>query len=140
MKNLKLTFALVWVALTVAGALNHTLVRGFLAPTGLYHVLPNLRYGYVMFNRNPVEIPVISYRTAAGEWKNVKELVATPAPFYKTTRTAVNVWIDAEYLVHLCRVQPQAETLFKADFYQSPGQAPVDTRLMPCENGVLRGL
>lgn len=138
--KLRLAAAGVWLALTVLGALNHTLIPGLLAPTGLYDVFPNLRYGYVMFNKNPTEVPIISYRREDGTWGPADELVATPAPFYKTTRMSVNLWIDQRYLAYLCRRQPLPETTFRVEFYRTPGRHVIDSRLLACAHGELRGL
>jgi hypothetical protein len=49
--NARRGFALAWVLLGLAGALNHTIA---MKPIGERFdlVLPHLRYGYVMFNAN----------------------------------------------------------------------------------------
>ena len=97
MKPARRAFVIIWIALGVLGALNHTVFG-----RSLDLVLPHLKYGYVMFNDNPREVPVFEYAGADGVRHNLADLVATPAPTYKRARVAIDLILKPDYLREIC--------------------------------------
>ena len=86
-----------WIALTVAGALNHTVFdRRFDL------LFPHLKYGHVMFNSNPRDVDVLSYLDENGAQHDLADLMETPAPGYRRARLAITVVTKPDYLAELC--------------------------------------
>jgi len=96
------TFVAVWIALGCAGAVNHTIAEKVLGHR-FDLVLPHLRYGYVMFNRNPRTVEVYEYTRSGGARHDLADLLVTPAPGYKTARLAVDLAFQPRYLAEVCR-------------------------------------
>ena len=97
-------FVVAWVMLGIAGALDHTIAeRVFGERFDL--LLPQLKCGYVMFNKNPHTATVYEY-TRAGAPDGVRhplhELVRTPAYGYAAARLAINVTAEPMYLKEVC--------------------------------------
>jgi hypothetical protein len=94
-------FVTAWVAIGLAGALNATIAERLLG-TQLDLRLPQLEYGFVMFNRNAHEVTVYSYVGPDGARRPLSELVSTPAPGYADARLAVNLLLRPDYLQEVC--------------------------------------
>lgn len=99
--SLRRAFVVAWIALGVAGALNHTVAPRLFGATADLG-LPHLRYGYVMFNKNPTRVPVFTYAHAGGERHDLADLDPRPAPGYARARSAVDAQIAPLYLRDLC--------------------------------------
>jgi len=94
-------FVAVWVLLGLAGALDHTVAEKVLGErVELY--LPQLAYGYVMFNLNPRTVPVYEYAGADGARHDLADLVEAPAPGYARARLAIDVEFQPAYLAEVC--------------------------------------
>jgi len=116
LKRARRAFVVVWIALGILGALNHTVFG-----RSLELLLPHLKYGHVMFNQNPPRVPVFEFARADGVRHNVADLVPTPAPFYKRSRVAVDILMKADYLKEICFHTFRAhheELTFYVDEYQ----------------------
>ena len=72
-QRLQRAFIVAWIALALAGALDHTIAQRVLGRT-IDLRLPHLQYGYVMFNANPHRVPVLTYAHAGGERHDAAEL------------------------------------------------------------------
>lgn len=100
-RSLRRTFVVAWIALGVAGALNHTVAPRLFGGTANL-VLPHLQYGYVMFNENPTRVPVFTYAHAGGARHDLADLDPRPAPGYARARSAVDATLAPLYLRDLC--------------------------------------
>jgi hypothetical protein len=130
-------FVVVWIALGVLGALNHTVFG-----RRLDLVLPHLRYGHVMFNLNPRRVQVVEFARADGVRRSAAELVPTPAFGYRRARFAVDLMCKADYLKEVCfrAFRARAEELtFFVDEYQvdQDPRRPAHTETLRCDG---RGL
>jgi len=94
-------FVVAWLAATIAGALDHTIAQALFGRS-FDLVLPNLQYGYVMFNKNPRQVAVYSYAGSDGVRHDLADLQRTPAPLYKRARVAINLMAQRDYLADLC--------------------------------------
>jgi len=94
-------FIVVWIVLALAGALAHTVAERAVGHT-IDLGLPNLQYGYVMFNANPKRVPVYTYAHADGERHDLADLDPRPALGYKRARVALDAMFSATYLRDLC--------------------------------------
>ncbi len=99
--RLRRAFVAAWIALGVAGALNHTIAERWFGGTANL-VLPHLQYGYVMFNENPTRVPVFSYARRDGVRHDLADLDPRPAPGYARARSAVDAMLVPLYLRDLC--------------------------------------
>ncbi|HEY1553585.1 MAG TPA: hypothetical protein VGF94_02065 [Kofleriaceae bacterium] len=100
-RQLRRAFVAVWIALGVAGALDHTIAERWLG--GQIDLgLPHLQYGYVMFNANPRRVPVFTYARADGERHDLADLEPRPAPGYARARVALDAMFTPVYLRDLC--------------------------------------
>lgn len=126
-----------WLVLTVMGALNHTLLPGIL-PRPLTTALPNLRYGYVMFNRNMPEVGVLSYRDG-GEYRHISDWIRTPAPGYKDARATINLLLIPDYLNYLCAQQPGEHEIRYQTYRVLASRDPFTEQRLLCRHGELRG-
>jgi len=99
--KLRRTFVVVWIVLAIAGALAHTVAERAVGHT-IDLGLPNLQYGYVMFNANPRRVPVYTYAHADGERHDLADLDPRPAFGYKRARVALDAMFSATYLRDLC--------------------------------------
>lgn len=95
------TFVVVWVALGLVGALDHTIAEKLLGMRFDLR-LPQLEYGYVMFNKNPHEVTVYEYADDDGRRHALSELVHTAAIGYADARLAVDVIFQPDYLLEVC--------------------------------------
>jgi hypothetical protein len=94
-------FIVAWVALGIAGALDHTIAQKLFGRRfDLW--LPHLQYGFVMFNKNPHDPTVYDYTGEDGVRRPLAELVHTPALGYPDARLAVNVLFQPDYLKEVC--------------------------------------
>jgi len=94
-------FIVTWIALGLAGALDHTIADKLLGRTFDLR-LPHLMYGYVMFNDNSRRVPVITYARADGERHEAAELDPRPAFGYARARVAIDALFTPVYLRDLC--------------------------------------
>ena len=94
-------FVVTWLALSLAGALNHTIAERVFGGR-LDLALPHLAYGYVMFNENPKRVPVFTFARGTGERRNIAELDPRPAFGYSRARAAVDATLAPLYLRDLC--------------------------------------
>lgn len=94
-------FVVAWIVLGIAGALNHTVAQK-LFDRSFDLELPHLKYGHVMFNRNPHTVPVYEYAGEDGARHHLAELVETPALGYHRTRLDFDVITKPDYLMELC--------------------------------------
>ncbi len=99
--NLRRAGVVVWIALGLAGAIDHTIAARYLGGTIDLH-LPHLQYGYVMFNDNPRRVPVFTYARADGIRHDLADLDPRPAPGYPHARTAIDAMLVPLYLRDLC--------------------------------------
>ena len=120
-QRLRRVFVVAWIALAVAGALDHTIAQRVLGRT-IDLGLPHLQYGYVMFNLNPTRVPVFTYSRNGGERRDIEELEPRPAFGYKRARVELDAMYTPVYLRDLCnralRSRDDAITIF-IDGYQS---------------------
>jgi hypothetical protein len=130
-------FVVAWIAASVAGAFGHTIAETLLGRR-LELWLPHLKYGYVMFNKNPRQVQVYSYAGEDGVRHDLADLQRTPAPLYKRARVAVNLMLEPDYLAELCfratRSSTEKLTVF-ADEYDLDVDArrPGRTRSFDCD-------
>lgn len=95
------SFVAVWILLGLLGALNHTIALQ--ACNRRFDLqLPHLRYGHVMFNKNPRTVFVFEYARRDGVRHDLAELVARPALGYKRARVAMNLRLYPDYLEEIC--------------------------------------
>lgn len=118
--TVKRAFIVAWIALALAGALDHTIAPHLLGRS--YDlVLPHLQYGYVMFNANPHRVPVFTYARADGVRHDLAELEPRPAFGYARARVALDAMFTPVYLRDLCnralRDKDDAITIY-ADGYE----------------------
>lgn len=99
--KLRRAFVVVWIVLAVAGALAHTVAERAVGHT-IDLGLPNLQYGYVMFNANPRRVPVYTYAHGDGERHDLADLDPRPAFGYKRARVGLDAMFSATYLRDLC--------------------------------------
>ncbi len=101
MERARRAFVVGWLLLVVAGALNHTVA---LAVFGRRFdlILPHLKYGHVMFNKNPRQVQRYFYSGADGVRHDLADLVITPAPGYQRARLAITMTVKPDYLAELC--------------------------------------
>lgn len=99
---LRRVFVVGWIALGVAGALDHTIAMKLLGRR-IDLVLPHLVAGYVMFKENPRTARVYEYARADGARHDLADLVATPSPGYARARLFINDTLDPGfYLKEIC--------------------------------------
>jgi hypothetical protein len=101
MNRLRRAFIVAWIALAIAGALDHTIAQHVLGRT-IDLGLPHLQYGYVMFDANPRRVPVITYARRDGERHDAAELDPRPAFGYARARLALDAMFNPIYLRDLC--------------------------------------
>lgn len=128
-----------WMALALAGALNHSVVPKLLNRR-LQLWLPHLKYGFVMFNQNPRKVSVAYFkpRLSAAQVP-VADLIQTPAPGYKLSRTNLNLFFYRNYMMYLCaRAEGADGGEFILDTYRIDGRFfSVTTDYFRCSFGVL---
>jgi hypothetical protein len=135
-------FVAAWILLGVAGALDHTVAQTLLG-TRIDLLLPHLRFGYVMFNRNPRTVPVYQYAGRDGVRHDLAQLVPIPAPGYARARLIIDAAVSPPYLREVCRRAGQAtkqEYDFFVDTYAvDVGKRTLDgTRVLHCSEQGLR--
>ncbi len=90
-----------WIALSVLGAMNHTIAEKLFGQR-FDLVLPHLKYGHVMFNKNLRVVQTYEYAGPDGVRHDLVELVRTPSIGYRHARLAINVLLKRDYLRELC--------------------------------------
>jgi hypothetical protein len=95
------SFALVWMALTVLGAMNGAIAQRLLGRR-LDLRLPHLQQAYVMFIEIPRSPAVHSFVDDDGERHSVAELLAAPAFLYARARIEANFTLAPDLLRHIC--------------------------------------
>jgi hypothetical protein len=130
-------FIAAWILAGLLGALNHGVAEKLFGRR--YDLrLPHLRYGHVMFNKNPTSVRVYSYAGPDGERHDLADLVAIPAPGYERTRLAINLAFKPSYLHEVCfryiLRHADADLTFFVDEYQVDldRERPVRTATMRC--------
>jgi hypothetical protein len=99
--ELRRVFVLAWIVLGLAGAMNHTIAQKLFDRT-FDLVLPHLKYGHVMFNRNFRVIQVFEFVGADGVLHPIADLVETPAYGYRDARVGLDLFTKPDYLRELC--------------------------------------
>jgi hypothetical protein len=94
-------FIVAWIALSVLGAMNHTIAEKLLG-SRFDLVLPHLKYGHVMFNKNLRVVHTYEYSGPDGVRHDLVDLVQTPAIGYRRSRLAISVILKRMYLNELC--------------------------------------
>lgn len=122
----KRVFVAVWIALGLAGALDHTIAERVLG-TRIDLVLPHLKYGYVMFNVNPRTVSVYEYARADGVRHDLADLDPTPAPGYARARLAIDATLQPAYPSEVCYRATRARHE-EYDFFISEYQVDVDSQ------------
>ena len=136
-------FIVAWIVLTVAGALDQTIAEALFGRR-FNLLLPHLKYGHVMFNKNARQVQVYGYAGSDGVRHDLADLVATPALGYARARLAVDQIIEPYYIAEVClRAQRRArrELTFLVDDYDVDTSAHRLTAAhrYACEqNGLLR--
>ena len=130
-------FVVGWIVLAVFGALNHTIAERLFGKR-FELALPQLEYGYVMFNKNPRQVQVYSYARADGVRHDLADLVRTPSPGYKRARVAIDAAFDPRVLDEICFRATRGSTeklTFFVDEYDLDvdARAPVRTRALACD-------
>jgi hypothetical protein len=134
--KLSRVFVVAWIALALAGALDHTIVPRLFGRT-FDLGLPHLQYGYVMFNANPARVPVFTYARADGVRHDIAELDPRPAFGYARARVALDGMFTPVYLRDLCnralRGKGDAITIY-VDGYQTDvdNEHPAITQTVEC--------
>ncbi len=131
-----------WLSLTVLGAMNSTVLPWLSGGKRLNLAwLPHLRYGHVMFNKNPLEVTTIWFRSHHTNEKlsHISELIKTPAPAYKQARVAINLFIDPRYLISVCKKKSGNESLeFVLRYYNMEKPNPfLGEKKLKCSGGIL---
>ena len=136
-------FVVAWIALTIAGALDHTVAEALFGRRfDLF--LPHLRNGHVMFNKNLRQVQVLAFTGADGVRHDLADLAATPALGYARARLSINVIIQPDVLAELClrtqRAAPRELTFLVDDFdLDIDARRPTATHPYRCEkNGRLQ--
>ena len=119
-------FVAVWILLGLAGALDHTIAEKLLG-SRIDLLLPQLKYGYVMFNTNPRTVSVYEYARSDGARHDLADLVAQPAPGYASARLAIDAAFQPAYLAEVCLRAVRAHHE-EYDFFVSEYQVDVDAR------------
>ena len=138
-------FVAAWIILGVLGALDQTILPEVLG-THVDLRLPHLRYGYVMFNRNPRKVFVYQYAGADGVRHDLADLVPTPALGYRRARLAISVLSKPAVLDELCYRATRADpgrrlTFFVEEHHVDDGPpAPPVTHTLGCGPRGLREL
>jgi hypothetical protein len=136
-------FVVVWIVLTVAGALDQTVAESLFGRR-FDLLLPHLKYGHVMFNKNPRTVQVLGYAGSDGVRHDLADLVATPALGYARARLAVDQILQPYYIAEVC-LRTQRRARRELEFIVDDWDVGVGTRHLTathryrCEqNGVLR--
>ncbi len=95
-------FALVWIALAVAGAANGAIAQKVLGRR-LDLQLPHLQQAYVMFIAIPRRLEVHSFVDEQGQRRSIAALLDAPALGYARARIEANFHLAPDLLHHLCR-------------------------------------
>ena len=131
-------FVAAWIVLGVLGALDQTILPETVG-THLDLRLPHLRYGYVMFDRNPRRVLVYHYAGPDGVRHDLADLVETPAIGYRRARLAISILAKPDVLQELCfratRAAPDLRLTFFVDEYQvgDDPPAPPVTHTLACD-------
>jgi hypothetical protein len=99
--TLRRVFVVAWIAVGLAGALNHTIAERLLGRR-FDLALPQLKAGYIMFNVNPRTAKTYEYAGADGVRHDLSDLVATPSPGYARARLFINATLDPAFLGEVC--------------------------------------
>jgi hypothetical protein len=91
-------FVVGWIALGVAGALDHTIAMKLLGRR-FDLLLPHLVAGYVMFKDNPRTARVYEYARADRVRHDLADLVATPSLGYARARVFINDTLDPGFFL-----------------------------------------
>lgn len=131
------TFVGLWITLGVAGALDHTIAEKLVGRRfDLW--LPQLKYGFVMFNINPRIATVYEYAGPDGQRHDLADLVVTPAPGYARARLAIDATSEPQVLSEVCyravRRTGQEFDVFVSEYEVEPGQSrPSKTTALHCD-------
>jgi hypothetical protein len=112
--TLRRAFVAAWIIAGILGALH----------LGGPLLLPHLKYGHVMFNKNLRRVSVYEYAGEDGVRRPLAELVATPSLGHARARLGMNAMIKADYLREVCfrATRGGASYTFYTDHYEiEPG-------------------
>lgn len=126
MATARRVFVAAWVLLGIAGALDHTIAEKVLGRRFDLR-LPHLKYGHVMFNKNPHTATVYEYSRPGGERRPLAELVRTPAIGYENARVVVNTLLCPDYPKEIC-FRATHGTSERYTFYVDEYDMDVDSR------------
>jgi hypothetical protein len=142
--ELKRVFVVVWMVLGLAGAMNHTIAQSLFGRT-FDLVLPHLKYGHVMFNKNLTTVRVHEFEGADHVRHPIADLVQTPALGYRNARVEIDLMTKPDYLLELCfratraRHEPLVFHVAEYDVTVDP-RTPQHTADLPCDEHGLTGL
>jgi hypothetical protein len=136
-------FVVAWVALGLAGAFDQTIAQYFFGRR-FDLLLPHLKYGHVMFNKNPHNVTVFEYARDGGPRRPLAELVRTPAFGYASARVIVNALTDPMFLAEVCyratRDPGESYTFFVDDYdIDHDTRRPARSTVFRCDSRGLAG-
>lgn len=135
-------FVVAFIALSVLGAMNHTIAEKLLGQR-FDLLLPHLKYGHVMFNKNLRQVHTYEYAGADGVRHDLADLVRTPALGYRHARLAINVLLKRDYLRELCfrafSARREELTFFVTEYQiDADPRTPTRTNTLTCGANGLR--
>ena len=135
-------FVAAWILLGLAGALDHTIALTLFGGR-VDLMLPHLRFGYVMFNRNPRSVPVYTYAGSDGVRHDLADLVEVPTPGYARARLLLDATVSPPYLREVClraaRATKQEYDFFVDTYAIDVGSRTLaSTRVLHCSEQGLR--
>lgn len=124
--QIRKTFVVAWMLLSLAGALNHTIAEKLFGER-FDLMLPHLKYGHVMFNKNATTIDVWDFSGPDGVRHPLRDLVQTPAIGYADARVGLDLYTKPDYIRELCfrafAARKEPLTIFEREY-----QVEVDPR------------
>lgn len=90
-----------WIGLTLLGGLNHTIAEK-LVGRRFDLLLPNLKYGHVMFNKNQRVVHTYEYAGPDGVRHDLLDLVQVKALGYAHARLGISLLLKPDTLKDLC--------------------------------------
>ena len=125
-----------WIALSVIGALNHTIAEKLIGRR-FDLVLPHLKYGHVMFNKNLRVVHTYEYAGRDGVRHDLADLMQPTVVGYRRARLAINVILKRDYLREVCYrayTANKEELTFFVDEYNvdADPKTPQKTQTLTC--------
>ena len=101
-------FIVLFLGAAILGAIRHTLAPGLYSSRGwVTTLLPQLAWGYVMFNRMPLDVSVVFYRKAGGVYAPAAELLPTASLGYSEARLALQRAMNPNLVNQWCHERPE---------------------------------